>query len=364
MHEDLIDAHLHLYTPGPVKMAADTLALGGRQTPYFRNEAFSRVLLSCEASLLAMANAPEGSRVVFLTASGTAAMEAAVINLLSPARPVAVVNGGSFGARFVDICGVHRVPVHELRVDRDPLTDGAALAQLPAVDALLVNAHETSVGHLYDLGATGAWCQRQQALHIVDAISLFVTDPLDMRAQHIDALIVSSHKGLALPPGLAMVVLSPRALGRLRPEGCGSYYLDFAAYLRDGERGQTPFTPAVTIVLQLHQRLAALQQIGLHAEWRRVAALAAHFRQGLRALPLRPFSRHMPNAMTAVQLTAPGIAAPWLVAGLATHFGCVVAPNGGALRDSVFRVAHMGAATPADMDRLLAGLTRLLGVQR
>jgi aspartate aminotransferase-like enzyme len=356
MYEKLTQAHI--YTPGPVKMGADTLHLGGLQTPYFRNAEFSRIVLECEAMLLKMAKAPVGSRCVFLTAAGTAAMEATVMNLLGPDRSVGVVNGGTFGQRFVDICAVHHVPVQMLQVDRDPLTDGTALAALGNVGALLLNAHETSVGHCYDLHATGQWCRDKGALHIVDAISLFVTDPLDMQADSIDALIISSHKGLALPPGLAMVILSPQALAHVHPSG--SYYLDFATHLRDGERGQTPFTPAVSIFLQLHQRLGQLAALGLPAEWRRAADLAAYFRRGVSALPLRFYSSHMPNAMTALEVGT-GLSAVQVVQALEVQYDCVVAPNGGALRDRVFRVSHMGATDRADMDRLVSALTSILG---
>lgn len=352
---------MRIFTPGPVMMWPETLRLGAQQTPYFRNAAFSAVVQDCERRLLQLAHAPDGSRCVFITGAGTAAMEAAVCGLVDPERGAGVVNGGSFGQRFVDICAVHRLPAHVLTVDRDPLSDGTALAQLPAsAGALLVNAHETSVGHCYDLGATAAWCAAHDALHVVDAISLFMTDPLDMQADRIDALIVSSHKGLALPPGLAMVLLAPRALARVRTGA--SYYLDLAAHLGDGVRGQTPFTPAVTIMLQLQQRLTALCEAGPAAEWARVAALAARFRAGLAGLPLRCHARHMPNAMTALALTGAAPDAPTLVRRLEVEYGCVVAPNGGALASTVFRVGHMGALEAGDIDHLLAALQSLLGV--
>ncbi len=356
MFEDLMDRFI--YTPGPVKMSESVLQLGAVQVPYFRNAAFSKVVLECESMLLALANAPSGSRVVFLTAAGTAAMEAAVINLFSPEQPVAIVNGGTFGQRFVDICKTHHIPTQEVAVDRDPLTDGQALSALHDVAGLLVNAHETSVGHIYDLRATGAYCQSHQILHVVDAISLFVSDPLDMQDSHIDALIISSHKGLALPPGLAMVILAPQALSKIRHSG--SYYLDFATHLRDGVRGQTPFTPAVLIVLQLHLRLNELFAMGIAAQWAKTAAVAVYFRGNMVGLPVCFYANHMPNAMTALALTN-GMSAAWVVEQLEAVHRCVVAPNGGALRDKVFRVSHMGTTDMHDMDRLVKALKSVIG---
>jgi len=332
--------------------------MGAEQVPYFRNADFSAVLKECEARLLELAGAPLGSRVLFLAGSGSLAMESVVVNLLSAETPCAVVNGGSFGQRFVDICLLHRVLVQELVVDRDPLTDWGALSVDGKIQAMLINGHETSVGHLYDLVSTGRFCRQKQCLHVVDAISLFVTDALDMQKQFIDVLLLSSHKGLALPPGLAMVVLSPAALNQIVKQP-NSFYLDFNHYLEDGLRGQTPFTPTVSIILQLRARLEQLQQEGMASAIAHAQDLALHFRDGIRALPLKPYSPCMPNAMTAIQVTS-DVPAHQVVDALERRHGCVVAPNGGALRELVFRVGHMGNLVHADIDRLLLGLQDVL----
>lgn len=356
MYEYRTDSRI--FTPGPVKMSVDTLKLGSVQTPYFRNASFSSLVLECEVLLLRLANAPQGSRVVFLTAAGTAAMEATVINLLSRKRPVGVINGGTFGQRFVEICQVYKVKYQEIMVDRDALSNGVVLSKFKDIDALLINGHETSIGHCYDLRMTGEWCKLNNALHIVDAISLFITDPIDMVADNIDVLITSSHKGLALPPGLAMVLLSPKALTQINDSG--TYYFNFGRHLRDGERGQTPFTPAISIFLQLHQRLNQIDTLGIATEWQRAANLADYFRKGVANLPIKPYSAHMPNAMTALEVMN-GKPAIDVVQTLESDYRCIVAPNGGELRDKVFRVSHMGATNYSDTDYLISALTHIMG---
>lgn len=135
-----------IFTPGPVKMSEKILKLGAQQTPYFRNSEFSNITFDCEKNLLEMVNAPEGSRVVFLTASGTAGMEATVMNLLTQNDKALVINGGGFGARFVKICQTHAVPHHELKVKDTNLSDIAEIAPQEKFTSLVVNAHETSVG--------------------------------------------------------------------------------------------------------------------------------------------------------------------------------------------------------------------------
>ena len=285
-------------------------------------------------------------------------MESVVVNLLSAEKPCVIVNGGSFGQRFVDICRLHHVPSQGFVVDRDPLTDWGAIAVDEEIQALLINGHETSVGHLYDLESTGRYCRQKRCLHVVDAISMFVTDALDMQNQNIDVLLLSSHKGLALPPGLAMVVLSPAALNKVVKQP-NSFYLDYNHYLSDGLRGQTPFTPTVSIILQLRARLEQLQRDGMASAIARARDLALHFREGIRDLPLKPYSPCMPNAMTALQVIS-DLPAHQVVDALEGRHGCVVAPNGGALRNLVFRVGHMGNLVEADNDRLLLGLQDVL----
>ncbi|MDX9743942.1 MAG: aminotransferase class V-fold PLP-dependent enzyme, partial [Arcobacteraceae bacterium] len=262
----------YIFTPGPVKMYDEALKLGAMQTPYFRNDEFSKVLLECERNLLKIVNAPNESRVLFLTASGTAGMEAAVQNLLSDDDNTLVINGGTFGQRFVDICTIHQKNHIDFKVQDDNLSDTKNLRQHKDVTALLVNAHETSIGQLYDLDALGAFCKEHNILNIVDAISMFVTDRVDMIHHNIDALIVSSHKGLALPPGLSMVILSPRAIKKINPKH--QLYFDFNAYLSDGQRGQTPFTPAITIILQLQARLRQIIKDGIEFEINKAKELA------------------------------------------------------------------------------------------
>lgn len=351
----------YIFTPGPVKIPQYILDIGAEQTPYFRNKAFSAVLLECEQLLLDLTGAPAGSRAVFLTASGTAAMEAAVINLLSAEDRAHVINGGGFGQRFVDICKRHGIPLYEQQVFDTNLADIDKSQSGEPCTALLVNVHETTTGVMYDLDALGRYCRKNNLLHIVDAISLFVTDAIDMAVQHIDALIISSHKGLALPPGVSMVILGPKAIGKVG--NIPSLYFNFHDYLKDGLRGQTPFTPAVTILLQLHARLQQIAEDGLQHEIAKARHIAEYFRSRVSAWPLQFYSRFMPNAMTALSPTD-GSSALNVVNALAERYNVIVAPNGGALQQKIFRVAHMGDMTEAYVDVLIDALDRYYGVIR
>jgi len=357
----MISSESYIFTPGPVRIPPYILEIGARQTPYFRNESFSDILIECEKLLLDLAVAPVGSRVVFLAASGTGAMEATVMNLLSTNDKAIIVNGGGFGQRFVELCKCHDVPLHEHKIDGANLADTAPLNAYAGSTALLVNAHETTKGVLYDMDAIGSYCRDNELLHIVDAISMFVTDEISMTDQHIDALIISSHKGLALPPGVSMVILSPRAIDRVGHTK--SLYFNFRNYLEDGLRGQTPFTPAVTILLQLHARLKQIERDTLKHEIAKAGRIADYFRKHVSAWPLGLYSRFMPNAMTALTPTN-GESALGIVKYLEGRHNIIVAPNGGALKDTVFRVSHMGDMTTEYVDVLIGAMDHYYGVKR
>ncbi len=351
-----------IFTPGPVKMSEEILQIGAKQTPYFRNSEFSKVTFNCEQGLLEMVNAPEGSKVLFLTASGTAGMESVVMNLLDENDHALVVNGGGFGARFVDICATHEVPHTDFKVANTNLSDIDSLAPEGDYSALVVNGHETSIGLLYDLDAMGEYAVKHDLLYIVDAISMMVTDPLDMQQSNIDVVIASSQKGLALPPGLTMVILAPKAQQVLKE--VNSLYFNFKDYLSNGERGQTPYTPAVTIMLQLEARLNQIQRRGGVAQSiAHAKEVAEYFRASIEPLPIKIYTPYMPNAMTALSPTD-GKSAMDIVNDMEEQYKVMVCPNGGAERDTVFRVAHMGEMTREYTDLLIDALYDYYGVAR
>lgn len=350
-----------LFTVGPVEMYPATLAVGGEQLPYFRTKEFSELVLDCDRSLQSLVDAPAGSRTILLTASGTGAMEAAAINLIAPGRRALVVTGGSFGDRFCEICEDNGIPFDAIRLEPGRTLD---VGQLEARDltqyaALLINAHETSTGVLYDIPRIGELCRKNGLLFIVDAISAFLCDPLSMAAMGIDLLITSSQKALALAPGLSIMVLSPRAVDIVSGAKVQSHYFGLKKYLLDATRGQTPFTPAVGVILQLHERLRALEKMGgAEAAVRQKMELAAHFRASIAGLPYIQFAETPSNALTALSPLW-GASAHELFVRLNDEYGLVVTPNGGKLKDKVFRVGHMGNLGPADLDALAQALAEV-----
>ncbi len=345
------------FTVGPVQSSDAVRAVGADQVPYFRTPEFSEVMLENERLMLRFANAPRGSRAVFITGSGTASMEACVMNLLTPADKVLAINGGSFGHRFVELLEIHHIPHTEIRLASGSALRPGQLEQYAGqgYTALVVNVHETSTGVLYDIAMIADFCRREGIFLIVDAISSFLADDFDMAALGAGAMITGSQKALACPPGVSVILLSPAGVERAMRAERKCMYLDLRDALVNGERGQTPFTPAVGTLRQINTRLREIEAAGgAAAETAAIAAIAADFRAKLRGLPFEIVSESLSNCVTPLHPTT--ASAYDIFTTLKDEYGIWVCPNGGELRDSVFRVGHIGALTPADNDALIAAL--------
>lgn len=353
------------FTVGPVQMEEEIRRIGAEEIPYFRTPEFSALMKENEQLMTEFMEAEDGSRAVFLTGSGTAAMEAAVMNLFTEQDRLLVVNGGSFGARFVKICRIHRIPCEEISLNSGETLKEAHLAPYKGKQftGFLVNVHETSTGVYYDMELIHRFCQEEGLWLVVDAISSFLADAFKMKEWGVDLVLTGSQKALALPPGIAAMVMNRRAAERIEHNQVQSLYFDLKEYLKDGLRGQTPFTPAVGILIQMNARLKSIAARGAAAERQRIAALAEDFRQKCRELPFEIVSEGLSNAVTPLHPTGvltgedgkeTPVSAYRIFQILKDEYGIFVCPNGGELADRVFRVGHIGNLTPEDNDKLIA----------
>lgn len=345
------------FTVGPV-MSSDTVRdVGAQQVPYFRTSEFSDVMFENEKLIKKFAGAKDDARVVFITGSGTASMEAAIMNTLSSSDKALIVNGGSFGHRFTEICALHEVPYDEI-----PVAIGKTLTEemLDNIDGsgytcFIVNVHETSTGIHYDMNTISKFCKKYGLFLIVDAISSFLADEFDMQKYGVDIMIAGSQKAIACDPGISLLVLSDKALERIANSKTKCMYLDLKDALKNGERGQTPFTPAVGILLQINARLKEIEAAGgVESEIAHIAHIANDFREKIKDLPFEIASASMSNAVTPLHpLNA---SAYDIFIELKDHYDIWICPNGGELKDSIFRVGHIGNISEADNDALVNAL--------
>lgn len=339
-------------------MSSDAVrAIGEEQVPYFRTAEFSETMKENEKLVKKFAKAPEGARVVFITGSGTASMEATVMNVFTPKDRVLVVNGGSFGHRFVQLCEIHDIPHTEIKLDMGCALTAEHLAPYEdkGYTGFLVNLDETSTGVLYDIQLISDFCHRNGIFLVVDSISSFLADPFDMAKLGVDVMITGSQKALACPPGISLIVLAPNAVERVCSREVKSMYFNLKDALKNGERGQTPFTPAVGILRQINARLREIEQAGgVESENRRMAELAADFRSKIADMPFSIVSQSLSNAVTP--LHPHNVSAYDIFLRLKDEYGIWICPNGGDIADKVFRVGHLGAITTDDNTTLVEAL--------
>lgn len=348
------------FTVGPVQSSEAVRAIGAEQVPYFRTAEFSELMFENEALVKKFAKASDDSRVVFITGSGSAGMETAIMNTLTPKDKAIVINGGSFGERFVELLTLHEIPFTEIKLAPGKALNPEHLAGLDGqgYTTFLVNKHETSTGVHYDMDLISDFCKRNNLFLIVDCISTFLTDPFDMQALGADIMITGSQKALACPPGIAVMALSPRALTRVENTKCKCQYFDLKIALKNGERGQTPWTPAVGILRQINARLKEIDANGgVEGEIARTAALANYFREQIKGLPFEIISESLSNAVTPLRPTTASAYDIFLK--LKDEYGIWICPNGGSMKDTVFRVGHIGSLTTDDYDQLIAAFRDL-----
>ena len=345
------------FTVGPVMCSDEVCAMGGEQVPYFRTPEFSKLMLENEQLILKFAKAPEGSKAVFMTNSSTGSMEAVVMNCLTSSDSVLVIDGGSFGHRFVELCEIHEIPHTVLHLQHGQKLRREHLYGYDhqGFTGLLVNIDETSTGVLYDAEMIGEFCRENGIFYVCDCVSAFLADPFDMEHCDADVMITGSQKALACPPGISVIVLAPRAVEKVRNATVHSMYFNLAGVLKNMERGQTPFTPAVGILRQINTRLKEIEAAGgVDAEVARVAGQAGDFRKKIRELPFEFVSESPANGVTPVHPMNADAYRIFEI--LKDEYGIWVCPNGGDMRNTVFRVGHIGYLTHGDNDTLINAL--------
>lgn len=351
---------MKLFTVGPVEMDDVIKNCGKEQIPYFRTDEFSSVMKKIEANFKYLVKAPEDSNFILLTASGTGAMEAAVANVLNHEDKVLVINGGSFGERFVLLCQCFGLQYEEIRLPYGKVLTEKDLEPYRGrgFSALLVNLHETSTGQLYDGAMLGRFCKEENLLFIIDAISTLFADPFNMEALGADVVICSSQKALALPPGLSFLMLNRRARERVECGHPRSMYFDLRDYIKNMDRGQTPFTPAVGIIMQLNAALEHMVSEGIDTIIHRHQERADYFRKLCAQNYIKTADFPQSNALTTIEFEKEN--AREVFVNLKNNYGLMLTPSGGSLANKILRVGHLGHLELKDYDDVVRCLKEVM----
>lgn len=298
--------------------------------------------------------------VITLTSSGTGAMEAAVANVHSPGETAIFVNGGKFGERWGELLSTYGVQPVELTVpwgDSVKIEDvEKALTQNPSVSAVYLTHSETSTGASTDVEAITRLVRRKSdALVIVDGITAIGAMELRMKAWDIDLVITGSQKGLMIPPGLAFVGVSERAWKRMQRSRLPKFYFDLQAARKALKSNDTPWTPAISLVIGVDAALSMIRQEGLENVWLRHSRLGGSLRAAAGALGLEVLAKNPSNALTALRIPA-SIDAKRFSSVLKNNYGITAAGGQGELAGKIIRISHLGYYDEFDMISVVSAI--------
>ncbi|MGB9663281.1 MAG: pyridoxal-phosphate-dependent aminotransferase family protein [Moorellaceae bacterium] len=350
-----------LLLPGPTPVPPRVALAMARPAINHRGPEFAELLYEVTAGLKEVFQTQ--NEVVILTASGTGGMEAAVANLLSPGDKALAVTIGAFGERFIEIARRFEVDVEVMAFPYGQAADPEAVAARLAADkkkeikAILVQHNETSTGVLNDIQAISRARGEHPALLVVDTISGLIAADLPVDAWGIDVAIAGSQKAFMLPPGLTMLSLNARAWEAVDRCTNRRYYLDLKLARNSAAKGQTPHTPAVSLLFGLKEALQMVREETLPGSFKRHTLLRDMVRAGIKALGLEPLAADevASPSVTAVKVPS-GVKPSAITAPLREKHGVVVAGGQGQVKDSIFRIGHLGHVSCND---ILAGLAAL-----
>jgi len=349
-----------LLTPGPTPLPERIRLAMARDMIHHRKPDFKAILAEVQKGMGALFGTTQV--VIPLSSSGTGSMVAAVCNLFLPGEKVLVVNGGKFAERWIDICKMHQVTPVMLNVPWGQAATAAAVAV--ALDAdkeirgVLLQHSETSTGAQHPVQEIAAVTRSRDALLVVDGISAVSITPCPMDAWGIDCLVTGSQKGLMLPPGLAFIALSERAWAKAEKVPPRNFYFNLQKERASNAKGETCFTPPVSLFVGLVESLRMFDEVGIEAIYRKQWALTMLTRTSVRALGLTLFApEHFAWGLTSVLLPE-GIDSVRLIAHAAEKYGVVMAAGQDELKKRMVRIGHMGWVDYAD---LAAGIHALAG---
>lgn len=352
----------YLLTPGPTPLPPQVSLAMAKPIIHHRTPQFQAILKEVNSGLKWVFQT--ANDVFIISSSGTGAMEAAVINLLSCGDSALVVQGGKFGERWAEISKAYGINVEVIDVEWgkavDPKEIGKRLKSNPQIKAVFTTLCETSTGVDNHIQAIAAIVKESPAVLVVDAISGLGAVDIKTDAWGVDLVVAGSQKGLMLPPGLGFISVSPKAWKLVEASKSGRYYLDLRKAKKAFDKNDTPFTSSITLIDALNEALKMMQKDGLEYIFKRHRTMAQATREAAKAIGLELFAPDAHSgAVTAVKLPD-GIDGEKLVKTMRDTYGVTIAGGQDKLKGKVFRIAHMGYIAEGDIITGLSCLEKVL----
>ncbi len=358
-----------LQIPGPTLVPERIVRAMSQPVIDHRGPKFAALVEACLDGLKGVFQTARG-RIVLYPGSGTGAWEAAIVNTLSPGEHVLAVVNGHFSTGFARTAEAYGIEVDKIEV---PYGAGAPADEIERrlgadaahqLSAVLVVHNETSTGVTSNVAAVRAAMDRVKhpALLLVDTVSSLASIDFRLDEWKVDVALTGPQKGLMLPPGMAILAISEKALGASEKARCPRSYWDWKPVIERNRRGEYPYTPATVLLFGLEEALKMLNEEGLQNVFARHARLAEACRRAVRALGLEILCRNPAehsNTLTAVVLP-PGFDSDELIRHAYRRLELSLGVGLGAVRGKVFRIGHLGSLNELDLLGGLAGVEMML----
>lgn len=347
-----------LFTPGPTPIPESVLLKMAEPIIHHRNPEFREVAARVNKNLQYLFQTEQP--VLTLTSSGTGGVESTFVSLFSPGDTIISCNGGKFGERWVNMPRIFGITVVELSVPWGSVPTEEQLLPLlkkyPETKAVYLTHSETSTGAATDIKTLAQVIRRNSnALVCVDGITAIGAHEFRFDEWGIDVCVTGSQKGLMIPPGLAFVALSQRAIAALEHSAIPKFYFDLRKALKSYKEDDTPWTPAISLIIGVDAALQKIREEGIENIWKRHERLAASVRAGVQAAGLKLFSNFPSYAVTPVWLPE-NIQWKKFNSLLKGKYGITVAGGQGAFKEKIFRISHLGYYDELDMVTVISAL--------
>jgi aspartate aminotransferase-like enzyme len=356
-----MDDKLMLMIPGPTPVPEQVLHAMAKHPMGHRSGDFGKIVAEVTANLKWLHQTQND--VLILAASGTGAMEAGIINFLSPGDRVVVGSNGKFGERWAEVCDAYGLQTERVTAEwGKPLDPEAIRAVLEAdtskqIKAVVITHSETSTGVINDLEAINRHVKAHgEALIIVDTVTSLGAVSVPIDAWGLDVVASGSQKGYMMPPGLGFVAVSAKAWEAYKTAKLPRYYLDLGKYRKSAAKDTTPFTPAINLFFALQAALRMMKAEGLENIFARHHRLLQASRAAMKAmnLPLYAADECASPAITAVM--PQGMDAEQVRSVMRKRFDIALAGGQDHLKGKIFRIGHLGFVADRDLLAALAAL--------
>jgi aspartate aminotransferase-like enzyme len=353
----------NLRIPGPTPCPPEVLEAMGWPMINHRGPEFKKMLFEVTDELKQVYQTKND--LYILTGSGTGGLEAAVVNMFSPGDKVLSVSIGVFGDRWANIAKTFGADVVKLDFEwgkaADPEVVKQAINDNPDIKAVMVTHNETSTGVTNDLGAIAGMVKEAGKLLLIDAISSLSSINLPVDEWKCDVVVSGSQKGWMVPPGLAFASVSPEAWQAFDKARMPRFYWDFGKAKSYLEKGENPWTPAVSVIFALSVSLKIILKEGIENVFARQANIGQTVRDGVKSLGLPIFAEenHASNTVTAVAASN-GLDIKELRKKIQADHHVILAGGQQRLDGKIFRIGHMGYVTDSDIENVISSLKATL----